>query len=590
MEPTVYEKGIRTGSGVFHYLFDPVVAGSFFFVITLSLYYPGPDNFWLVDDTQILKHAILFRPWQYFFSPVAWQRLSGVNFTPWLSFSYYIDYTFFGLKPYGFYVHQLLSLAVLQIAAYVTLRLWLRPVLSFFCALAFSLSPVFAELSQMLMCRHYIEGMVFSFLSIYAMVWGMRSGKARGAALISGIFYLLACLSKEIYVPLVFILLILPERTFRERVRSCFPVFAAALLYFFWRWYMLGRIGGGYGIVLSWPQDGKLFFPRLLNAMGVGLSGGMLLWWSFLAGFSSLTAASALFWADRKALLRTIMVLPLILLPIIPVSPGMSSRYVFLPLFCMILLHAVAWNGIIKKSGSLFVKAAVLIWAVFSISVLSIITLKHYQALKATIEHQGSEGLFLLREGTETDLLVKPVSLPHYYEGISWLRSRSLHLPAGPSVLFDAGMYCFEASKGLKFKRVWQYDAEQKKLIPKNAGDYICEICNKDLLDRVRGGVPLSVMMRCRGKAFSWEFGPHKEGSYAVLAGEPVGVEYLMPSIGKSFLEDMDIMLRVRYTSPDGWAAYSPLLNFKVAGGACKVDWQGDSIRIDKAGYCDGAK
>ena len=33
-------------------------------------------NYWLFDDPQILKHAVDFHPWEYFFIPEAWRKLS----------------------------------------------------------------------------------------------------------------------------------------------------------------------------------------------------------------------------------------------------------------------------------------------------------------------------------------------------------------------------------------------------------------------------------------------------------------------------------------------------------------------------------
>ncbi|TAN39956.1 MAG: hypothetical protein EPN25_09380 [Nitrospirae bacterium] len=579
------------------YCAEPAAAAGLFLLLTLGLYYPVPVNFWLIDDTQFLKHAILYRPWESFFSPVAWQRLGGVNFNPWLSFSYHIDWSLFGLRPGGFYLHHLLSLALLDIAAYLTLRLWLRPGLSFISVLAFTLSPVFAELSQTLMCRHYIEGMIFSCISIYAMVWGTRRG-SRPAQLLSALFYLLACLAKEVYVPLPFFFLLLPEGRLRERLTACLPAFAMTVLYFFWRWYMLGKIGGGYGATLSWPLDGLLFFPHLLSATGAGLAIKAHPWWPAAVAVSVLAASCLLLWLDKKSFGRALLALPLIALPIVPVSTGMTGRYVFLPLFCLIVLHAVAWEGLLKRSAANFTKTVskpvarlvVLLWAVVVVAALSFAAITHYRLFGASVAGQAAEGSFVLQEGSAGDLLLKPMSLPHYYEGLAWLRNRVLRLPPGPSVLYDEAIYCSDAAGGPKFSRVWQYDETEKRLMPRQAQEHLCRTCGPELLSLVRAGVPLTIDFRCSGNVCLYEFGPRKDGSYTVLAGEPAGIAYQMPARGRAVLEDMKVPWRLRYTSPEGWSAYSPVLTLTIAQGKGSVSWKGDSIPLQKADYCAGGR
>ncbi|MHB8882783.1 MAG: hypothetical protein ACYC69_14890 [Thermodesulfovibrionales bacterium] len=571
----------------------PLLAGSFFFLLVFCLYYSGQLRFWLFDDTQFLKHAILYRPWEAFFSPVAWQRLGGVNFNPLLSFSYSIDWSLFGLRPEGFYLHHLLSLALLDITAYLTLRLWLRPSLSFISVLAFTLSPVFAELSQTLMCRHYIEGMIFSCISIYAMVWGMRQG-SRPAAYVSAGFYLLACLAKEVYVPLPFFLLLLPEGRLRERLAQCFPAFAVAVLYFFWRWYMLGKIGGGYGATLSWPLDGLLFFPRLLGATGAGLAIKAHPWWPAAVAASVLAASCLLLWLEKKSFGRALLALPLISLPIVPVSTGMTGRYVFLPLFCLIVLHAVAWESLLKRSNAQLprpvARLVVLLWAVVVVAALSFAAITHYRLFGASVAGQAAEGSFVLQEGSAGDLLLKPMSLPHYYEGLAWLRNRVLRLPPGPSVLYDEAIYCSDAAAEPKFGRVWQYDALEKKLISGPGQEHLCRTCSPELLSLVRAGVPLTIDFRCSGNVCLYEFGPRKDGSYIVLAGEPAGIAYQMPARGRAVLEDMKVPWRLKYTSPEGWSAYSPVLALTIAQGKGSVRWKGDSIPLQKADHCAGGR
>ena len=216
------------------------------------------DSFWLSDDTQILKNAISYHPWQYFFSPKAWQELSANNFTPWVSLSFDLDWKIFGLYPYGFYLHHLVSLCLLAVTAYVVLGLWFSNQLSFFAVLLFVVSSPFAEAAQTLMVRHYIEGMLFALLAVYTFVKSIRNNN-RWLIMPAVFLYLLACSAKEIYVPLIFLLFLLPEGGWRQRWSRVLPFMACTGFYILWRWFMLGSLWGGYGLPFQWPQDAKLF-------------------------------------------------------------------------------------------------------------------------------------------------------------------------------------------------------------------------------------------------------------------------------------------------------------------------------------------
>lgn len=210
------------------------------------------NNSWVADDPMILRFAINYRPWQYFFIPDVWREFSAANFTPWSVLSFDIDYWAWGLSPYAFYIHHLFSLCLMSAIAFYVLKQWLTGILSFLSVFLFTISPPFAESAQMLMMRHYIEGMVFVLLSLYLYVKAVRKMSIPYIVL-AAVFYLLACLSKEIYAPLVFVILLIPAGNWRKRLRFMSTFILIVALYIIWRWLMLGRLLGGYGLPLVWP-------------------------------------------------------------------------------------------------------------------------------------------------------------------------------------------------------------------------------------------------------------------------------------------------------------------------------------------------
>jgi hypothetical protein len=65
-----------------------------------------------------------------------------------------------------------------------------------------------------LMLMHYIESVILSIFAAALFARAMRSGR-KLPAIASALLYLLAMLAKGIAVPLLLVLLILPERDFR---------------------------------------------------------------------------------------------------------------------------------------------------------------------------------------------------------------------------------------------------------------------------------------------------------------------------------------------------------------------------------------
>jgi uncharacterized membrane protein YgcG len=103
------------------------------------------------------------------------------------------------------------------------------------------------------MTRHYLEGLLFTLLSLFAFLQARSSGRIRwawaGAAA-----YALAASAKEVYVPLVLVLACLPEPCHADdraqvpsRWRLLLPYALVALGYVAWRSVMLGDVVGGYG-------------------------------------------------------------------------------------------------------------------------------------------------------------------------------------------------------------------------------------------------------------------------------------------------------------------------------------------------------
>ena len=212
---------------------------------TFVLHQSVGEHFWRWDDPIILKCAIEHTPLEYFFIPENYRCLTGSHVTPWLLFSFDLDFGLFGLFSQGFYWHHLFSLSLVSVASFWLLKLYIRPMLAFMGAMLFIIgSPVWV-VAQQLMTRHYVEGLIFAIMALYCYIISLRKNQIAYATM-GSFFYILATLAKEIYVPLVGILLFIPETNLKKRLYASLPYFLWSVAYIFYRNYLLGNFVGGY--------------------------------------------------------------------------------------------------------------------------------------------------------------------------------------------------------------------------------------------------------------------------------------------------------------------------------------------------------
>ena len=271
-------------------------------------------------------------------------------------------------------------------------------------------------------------------------------------------------------------------------------------------------------------------FPlRVVDALGSGISGRLTTWFRWLIGGSSLAALGILLINDKKAFFFILLVSLLILLPVVPVSSIMSSRYVWLFSFCWSVMHAIAWHNLKKSTKLPYVRNGIVLWGALLLSCFLFTSSNAFEQVRKYANQQGQEGIFFFEKGTPTDLLLNPISPGWYFDGLSWLRKQVLHLSSDPSVIADTKVLCIEKNLHQKFKRVWFFDLQKKNLVSEDIGDLSGNLCSNDILATIRENAPLSIVMEYHDAIVSWEFGPYKDGSYELLSGEMAGFIYALP-------------------------------------------------------------
>ena len=513
-----------------------------------GLVYRRALGLWLTyDDFFHLHYLYTSTPAEYLLDPEVWQRLPFKMITPLLFLSFDLDLALFGLDARAFLVHQLVSFALCCAAFYLVLRLWLPRAWCAFAAVLFMLGPVTASIAPLLMVRHYVETALLCLIAAGLYVLAVR-GRGTGTAVASAVLYLLAMLAKEIAVPLVFLLLLLPEGTFRRRLALAVPHAAAFALYLAYRLYMLGTMVGGYGWLVE-PAD----LPRLALLLPVKI-GAELLGHPSAASWAMLAALLAglgivLLKGKAAALLAGASVL-LALLPILPVSTEMVPRYALPAWMVLALAFPFAARDLVERGGVL--RLAGLGLAVIAAAGVLLAHLDAREATFAKVERMSTENRAFLEMGPG-DFLRTPISPPATMGELAWLKTDRLRKKPGAGWFYDDLFVCMNPSLG----RVWTWDPARRRMEDMTAA---LPRLRRRHCNAIREQAPMTVELHTAGRTLHWTLGPYREGTWSFLLDDGRQA-FPMPANGGFQLQRTGALsLRVKYRSPEGWNTYSPEL------------------------------
>lgn len=237
--------------------------------LTLLLHGGALQMGWRHDDPAHLRFVGTYSAWQYFLVPEVMREQSYAHITPWNALFYAMGLRPFGLDARGHYAHLL---AVIWLTAWATwglLRRQLGDGAAFAGATLFLAMPPTGAMAQLLMTGHYAYGLLWTCLALGCWSRAARQGRMRDAWA-TAFFYALACLCKELYVPLPLVLLFWPAPAWRLRLRLLAPVMAVACLYAVLRLWLLGGVGG-YAKLADAPTVGPAELVAGLTRMVEGV-------------------------------------------------------------------------------------------------------------------------------------------------------------------------------------------------------------------------------------------------------------------------------------------------------------------------------
>ncbi|HEX2164967.1 MAG TPA: hypothetical protein VHM02_13565 [Thermoanaerobaculia bacterium] len=549
-----------------------VAAAAALVALAFALYHRAAGFWWAHDDFFHLAYVAEHPPTAYALDPEVWRRLPFRMLTPLLMLSLDADLTLFGPRPGVFHLRQVAALGAAAAAVYALLRAWLRPAWSAAGGALFLAGPPVASLAALLMARHYVDGLLLAVASALAWVAALRRG-SRGWAAASAALWLAAALAKEVFVPLVALLPLVPGGRPRDRWRLALPHAVALALYAAYRLYLLDTLVGGYGSAVPPGKEAQALAGLPLSLARTLAGGGTAGW---LALVLALVAALAFLWRERRATPLLAGGAVAVLLPLLPLAGEVAPRHATVAWTALAFAATVAaarWARSGAGGGRPPRSTAAGRWlAPVGFAVLLVAALAANRVAWAqTVEEQrrlAAENRFALAMGPD-DLLDHPAELPAALDAMPVFALRVHGRRLEPVGRFADDLFLCRG--GAEGKRAWRWQGEGGRMVAVGAAELAAR--RRRACAALRGDAPLSVRLVPSEPVLWWRLGPYEEGDYRILLDD--GVRAIpVPAEGGYWLQRRGpFRLRVRYGSPAGWTTYSPELVVELGSGR-PVEWR----------------
>jgi len=511
-------------------------------LVTVALLYHKVTRLWWIwDDTYLLHIVSEHRMLDYFAGGSVWRSMPQQLFTPLLTTSYEAELALFGPNAVAFHVVHLIELAALAIALAFALRLWMSRAAAACASFLFLVGTPTVVMASELMLMHYIESVILSILAAALFARAMRSGR-KLPLIASALLYFLAMLAKEIAIPVLLVLLILPERDFRARLRAVWPHGLALIIYFAWRFAILGKVIGGYVWTFGLAELPLLLMRTIARIVGtfagprlaIGIPFVVLIVFGMLLRLRSRFSVVAIAVAFTAAIG-----------PIIPVAVYYDHRFAWCAWICTAIVFAAGADTLRDRRLALSIMiAAPLLGAV--------VNRQQWKSAFDLAKRLSDEGI-VFRDLEAGDALRMPATVPGVMFQVEWVKEFLLHRPAGTLWFYDDLYLC----SGQKPRRVFGFDERTKQVreitaeIPAIASRYCASFRDAPL--------KLHFHYEASRHLLNWDLGPYEDG-YTFVAGNGFLAYEVKRHGGLQLFGMKDQTFRVRYRSPAGWVTYSPEL------------------------------
>jgi hypothetical protein len=506
--------------------------GAAVIVLVWLLYRKVTRLWWTYDDAYTL-HVVTSHSFRDFFTSAdVWpQKL----YTPLEKVAYKLQLAWFGLNTVRWFTLHLVVASAAAVTLYAAARCYFRPLAAFASAALFVAAVPLCSQTTELGSTHYFQAIALACVAVVLYVRALRANRY-GLAIASAAFYLLSMFAKETVVPLVVLLIVLPERDFRTRARYAAAHAIALVAYLAARRAVIGTLLGGYGWAVErgeWPSL-ILSLPRklILGMAGQGLVAGAILLVLIAIG----VAASL---RTRRAIVLFVIALLLAVGPVVPVSKEMQRRYVVMPWLCLSIAFVAGAETLRRRRAV----AAVLLIAAPAMAIVANRQEWRYEFARTKRMSDEARVFFDL---PSNGLLRAPIVPPAAMGELTWLKTDYAKRAPGAGWFYDDIYLCGHDVQGQRF---WQYDARSRE---------VRELVTPVRCPATRADAPLTATFQARDGALFWDFGPYSDGAYRVLIADGIQAFDVPRHDGFRLPGVTTLALRVRYQAPAGWVTYSP--------------------------------
>lgn len=510
--------------------------------------------FWMWDDAYLLHIAATRELSESLIGTSVWRAMPQQLFTPMLTISYDLALSAFGANPRAFYLAHLAQLMLLVAALYLVLRLWLSRFSAAGATIVFLSGVPLVAIAAAIMLTHYVQSLLFAAIAVGLFTLSVRRQSYR-LTLVSSFFYLLAVLAKEIAVGLPLLLLLLPEKDLRERLRHCAPHAGMLFVYFGWRYLMLGQILGGSG----WSSEGSerlrvwlmapIAMTRVLSANFI--PAGVLL-------ISVIALGALIVSRSRTSVVRLIVAFGIAIGPVLPAMKKVEPRYALATWLCCAVIAGLTAEKLPQWYGRAYL--------VLVVALAVLVNRGAWQAETALSRRMSAEARAFLELGAG-DVVRNPAVPPAAMNELKWLKEEYLQGATGSGWFYDDLFLCETPRLP---HRVFEWRGPQASVV--DVTDTIGALRSR-YCSSIRFAAPLSASFRTGGQTLSWKFGPYQNGTYSVIIANGIQ-SFVLPAQDSFRLPGVPAMtLRVKYTAPTGWTTYSPELSLELTRTG-SVEWR----------------
>jgi hypothetical protein len=512
-------------------------------LLTVALLYRKVTRLWWIwDDTYLLHIVSEHRVLDYFADGSVWLSMPQQLFTPLLTASYDAELALFGLNPAPFYVVHLVELAAIAVVLAFALRLWMSRAAAACASFLFLVGTPVAVMAARLMLMHYIESVILSIVAAALFAHAMRSGR-KLPAVVSALLYLLAMLAKEIAVPLLPVLLILPERDLRARLRAVWPHGIALIIYFAWRYAILGKIGG-YVWTFGPGQIPLLLLRTAARIFGTFAGPRLAIGIPFVL---IILIGTLLRLRSRFSVLAIAIAFGAAIGPIIPVAMFYDHRFAWCAWICTAIVFAAGTDTLRNRRLALSLMIAAPLAG-------AMVNRQQWKSEFTLAKRMSDEGR-VFTDLAAGDFIRMPAITPGMMFQVAWFKEFLQHRPAGTLWFYDDLYLC----SGPRPRRVFGFDERTKEVremtaeIPAIASHYCASF-------RLNEPLEIHAHFNERRHLLTWDLGPYDNG-YTFVSGNGFLAYEVERHGGLQLFGMKDVTFRVRYRSPLGWVTYSPELS-----------------------------